>query len=809
MAITDTQKVDYLFKKLGFAVTKTDTNSAKAAANESIASPLLLRGDKVWQQAGDIPATIPGSSSAVVQVYTSAAPVECTGDITATADRTWKTGSTDWIPPEFGSTYLVNVYVHTSGDAGNAADISNKVFIGGSGNNDEWFFDYQSGVLHFIGTNLPNGVNFTGKSVYITGAKYIGNFGVGSAAGEDTTLGDLTASGTTITATSAGDDIILKPENDGVLDIDTDTAIILPVGTSAQRPSTPLDGMLRFNDDDDKVEVYDGTDWVQVGSSAGEISTQAFAADGSTVAFTLNSAADSATVMVTLNGVVQEPTIAYSVSGTTLTFVEAPAVGDRIEVRKLGLVTTIRAISDSDSDTKIQVEEGADDDTIRFDTAGTERAVVDAGGLTIKAQGDLRLGDSDSSHYIAFQAPATVGTNVTFTVPASDGTNGQALVTDGSGTLSFGAAGATITNDESTNAERLVYVGSVTSGALTAATQDSGFTYNPSTGKLTASAFAGALTGDVTGNSDTATTLETARNIGGVSFDGSGNINLPGVNASGNQDTSGNAATATVLETARNIGGVSFDGSGDITLPGVNTSGNQDTSGSAATLSTPRAIALIGDVVGTANFDGSAGISISTVIQADSVALGTDTTGNYVSAGATSGNGISGSVSNEGGIFAIESNATTANTANTIVFRDASGDFSANVITATTTSARYADLAEMYATDGDIEAGTVVHFAGQGKVAECDTANCSSVAGIISTDPAHLMNADQEGVALALAGRVPCKVTGVVNAGDLMVSAGNGMAMSNNNASVGTIIGKAIEAHEGGEGVIEVIAKMM
>ena len=747
MAITDTQKVDYLFKKLGFAVTKTDTNSAKAAANESIASPLLLRGDKVWQQAGDIPATIPGSSSAVVQVYTSAAPVECTGDITATADRTWKTGSTDWIPPEFGSTYLVNVYVHTSGDAGNAADISNKVFIGGSGNNDEWFFDYQSGVLHFIGTNLPNGVNFTGKSVYITGAKYIGNFGVGSAAGEDTTLGDLTASGTTITATSAGDDIILKPENDGVLDIDTDTAIILPVGTSAQRPSTPLDGMLRFNDDDDKVEVYDGTDWVQVGSSAGEISTQAFAADGSTVAFTLNSAADSATVMVTLNGVVQEPTIAYSVSGTTLTFVEAPVVGDRIEVRKLGLVTTIRAISDSDSDTKIQVEEGADDDTIRFDTAGTERAVVDAGGLTIKAQGDLRLGDSDSSHYIAFQAPATVGTNVTFTVPASDGTNGQALVTDGSGTLSFGAAGATITNDESTNAERLVYVGSVTSGALTAATQDSGFTYNPSTGKLTASAFAGALTGDVTGNSDTATTLETARNIGGVSF----------------------------------------DGSGDITLPGVNTSGNQDTSGSAATLSTPRAIALIGDVVGTANFDGSAGISISTVIQADSVELGTDTTGNYVSAGATSGNGISGSVSSEGGTFAITSNATTANTPNTIVFRDGSGDFSANLIDATSTSAQYADLAEMYATDGDIEAGTVVYFAGQGKVAECDTANCSSVAGIISTDPAHLMNAEQEGVALALAGRVPCKVTGVVNAGDLMVSAGNGMAMSNNNASVGTI----------------------
>src|SRR6056300_546004 len=78
--------------------------------------------------------------------------------------------------------------------------------------------------------------------------------------------------------------------------------------------------------------------------------------------------------------------------------------------------------------------------------------------------------------------------------------------------------------------------------------------------------FTGNLTGDVTGNADTATTLETARDIGGVSFDGSANINLPGVNTSGNQDTSGNAATATSLETARTIAGQSFDGSSNITI---------------------------------------------------------------------------------------------------------------------------------------------------------------------------------------------------------------------------------------------------
>ena len=75
--------------------------------------------------------------------------------------------------------------------------------------------------------------------------------------------------------------------------------------------------------------------------------------------------------------------------------------------------------------------------------------------------------------------------------------------------------------------------------------------------------------GSTTGNAATATALATARNIGGVSFDGTGNINLPGVNTSGTQDTSGNAATATALETARNIHGVSFDGTGNIDLSEV------------------------------------------------------------------------------------------------------------------------------------------------------------------------------------------------------------------------------------------------
>ncbi len=78
--------------------------------------------------------------------------------------------------------------------------------------------------------------------------------------------------------------------------------------------------------------------------------------------------------------------------------------------------------------------------------------------------------------------------------------------------------------------------------------------------------FSKGLAGELTGNASTATKLKTARKIGGVGFDGSGDINLPGVNQQGNQNTTGNAATATKLQTARNINGVKFDGSGDINI---------------------------------------------------------------------------------------------------------------------------------------------------------------------------------------------------------------------------------------------------
>jgi hypothetical protein len=131
-----------------------------------------------------------------------------------------------------------------------------------------------------------------------------------------------------------------------------------------------------------------------------------------------------------------------------------------------------------------------------------------------------------------------------------------------------------------------------------------------------------------------------------------------------------------------------------------------------------------------------------------------------------------------------------------------------NNIYGTSTHALYADLAENYQADAYYEPGTVVEFGGVQEVT-MGTADSKRVAGVVSTNPAHLMNGGLSGpnvVALALQGRVPCKVVGPVAQGDLMVSAGFGFAKVNNDAQAGQIIGKALQPVAfAGKAVIEVV----
>ena len=333
MAITDAKKVDYLWKKLGYGATKTDTNANKAAPNEAIASPLLLRGDKVWNQANGIPGTMPASTAGIVTVYPTTAPDECTEDNTATANRSWKTGLTDWVPPEFGSTYGVKVYIHTAGNAGTAAASGTRVFPAGSGNNDEFFFDYQSGVLHFIGTNLPNGVNFSGKSVYVSGARYTGTIGVSSLTAD---TGNFTFNGSTIEQDVTNADFTFASSGTGKYIFSANTGITIPTGTTAERP-TAEEGVMRFNTQTGKYEVSeDGSTWTNLRTehTAQEIVKDIFTGDGSTTSFTMSkSPSDVKNVILYIDGVMQEPTTNYTMSGSTVTTAgEAAHAGARIVV---------------------------------------------------------------------------------------------------------------------------------------------------------------------------------------------------------------------------------------------------------------------------------------------------------------------------------------------------------------------------------------------------------------------------------------------------------------------------------------------
>jgi hypothetical protein len=282
-------------------------------------------------------------------------------------------------------------------------------------------------------------------------------------------------------------------------------------------------------------------------------------------------------------------------------------------------------------------------------------------------------------------------TNITFTQVASTAVysagNGITLT----GTVFAADAGTGVTVDGS----------GINIGQAVETSSD--VTFNSVTASLSGNV-TGNVTGDVTGNADTATALQTARNIGGVSFDGTASINLPGVNTTGNQDTTGNAATATAWETGRTI-------------------------------------SLTGDVTGSVTgVDGTGNATIATTIAANSVALSTDTTGNYVQSVA-SGNYITGGAAgSEGAALTIGVDATPNNTASKVVARDASGNFSAGTVTAALSG--NASTASTLATARNIAVSGAVtgnaNFDGSGNI------NISTTA---TSDPTLTLNGDVSGSA--------------------------------------------------------------
>lgn len=189
---------------------------------------------------------------------------------------------------------------------------------------------------------------------------------------------------------------------------------------------------------------------------------------------------------------------------------------------------------------------------------------------------------------------------------------------------------------------------------------------------------------------------------------------------------------------------------------------------------------------------------------------------NYIYSTQATTSSASGALQVSGGVGvsgAIALNSTGLNTAIINSGPDGIGNIGStsrrfNTVFAKATSAQYADVAERYLADAEYAPGTVLHFGGSAEVSQCNVDHCVRVAGVVSTNPAYIMNNGLEGqhvVDVALLGRVPCQVQGAVNRGDMMVSAGNGRARAESNPKLGAVIGKALQDFSGDTGIIEVV----
>jgi len=198
MTISQTQLVDILYKKLS-GVSKTDIDTAKSPANEANASPQLSPGTTIWQQDYNIPSvtTLPTGNSSVVTVYrdTLSSTVQTVLLSESTAQATWATNLTDWISPQFGAGYQIKLYAGPPGKS----NPQTLIFlpVGGSSNQDSWYFDYSAGIVNFADTNVPTAVANVANVVYVVGARYTGVKGINNFA--NLQIANITINGNTIT----------------------------------------------------------------------------------------------------------------------------------------------------------------------------------------------------------------------------------------------------------------------------------------------------------------------------------------------------------------------------------------------------------------------------------------------------------------------------------------------------------------------------------------------------------------------------------------------------------------------------------
>jgi len=518
-------------------------------------------------------------------------------------------------------------------------------------------------------------------------------------------------------------------------------SILMPVGNTLQRPGTGVLGMLRFNNSTDNLEIYTSGGWEAVGVPAFTlIADNQFSGDGSTLIFTLTVAGTTASTIVCINGVQQIPTTAYAVSGTALTFTEAPLSGDVIDVRILTTTTTVTGLENGNTSIAL-VNNGPVNVTGNLNPTAN---VTYSLGNTTNRWANLWVGGNTITLGNTV-IKNTTGNSIGFFGP--DGTTPATIDAASVDTTQI-ASGTSNVKVVSANGNVTTNVGG-TSNVMVISSTDVTITGNLSvSGNATLS---GNILGDRIQNGTTQIDIQTTGGNANVTVGGTSNVAVfanTGVFVTGVISASGNITGNYILGNGSQLTGI-------------------DATSIQSGTSNVRVVSSGGNV--TVSVAGSGNVAV------------------FSTQGLSVGNIIN---SNANGIGNIGSSSNYFNT-----------------VFARATSAQYADLAEKYSADADYAPGTVVMFGGTAEVTICGNDACRRVAGVVSTNPSYIMNAGLDGehiATVALTGRVPCRVTGTVRKGDMMVSAGNGSARAEANPAVGAVIGKAL-ADSQGDAVIEVV----
>lgn len=435
-------------------------------------------------------------------------------------------------------------------------------------------------------------------------------------------------------------------------------------------------------------------------------------------------------------------------------------------------------------------------------TSGTVHSDRLSGSYTIDVTGNVS-GTAATVTNAAQPNITSVG-NLTSVVVVGNATVGN-LSTAGLVTATGNISGGNVNTGGLVSAVGNVRGGNITTGGLVSATG------NLIGGNLQAAGL--SLSGNVVSAINTTANITTTANISGGNLLGTlvGSVAFGSGSVSGTGNISGGNIIGTIVAGA--ITGSSISVSGNVTGGNINTAGlvsatgnviggNLQATGLSLSGNVVSAINTTANITTTANISGGNLIgTIATASQTNITSVGTlgslSVTGNV-----TSGNLIT---SGTTGILSVNSITHTGTNA---VGNIGSASSYFNQVFATATTALYADLAEKYTADAEYPAGTVVSFGGTAEVTASTTPEDRRIAGVVSANPSYLMNAglDSEYVAVvALQGRVPCLVQGTVRKGDMMVSAGNGRARSEQDPATGSVVGKALADFDGDFGTIEVV----